>query len=67
MPVSKYRSIADMPGETWRPAGDRDLSRAIARLWATSRRLRPRRFPPGVEKFRTIDEANQQAEKLRRL
>lgn len=60
MPVYRYRSVEEMPGETWRSPGDPALYRALARLWATSRRLRPRRFPPGVTRHRTIEDMNAQ-------
>ena len=60
MPVKKYRSIEDMPDETWRAPGDPGLYRALAELWATSRRLRPRRFPPGVFRHRSMEGMNQQ-------
>jgi hypothetical protein len=58
MPVTKYRSVEEMPGETWLQPGDPELYRAVARLWATSRRLRPRRFAAGVTRFRSIEDMN---------
>ena len=67
MPVFKYRSIEDMPGELWRPPGDPELYRAIERLWAAGRRLRRHRFPPGVTKHRSIEAMNLQQEQWARL
>ncbi len=60
MPVQKFRSIEDMPGETWLTPGDPALYRTLASLWETSRRLWPRRFPPGVFKHRSIDSMQRQ-------
>jgi len=66
MPVYRYRSVEEMPGETWRSPGDPALYRALARLWATSRRMRPRGFPPGVTKHRSIEDMNRQREEWNR-
>jgi hypothetical protein len=60
MPVRKYRSVADMPDPPWRRPGDSELYRALAGLWDMSRRLRPRRFPPGVYRHRSIEDMNRQ-------
>jgi len=56
MPVRKYRSIYEMPDETWRVPGDPLLYRAIRQVWDFGRRTSGRRYPPGVYRFRSIDE-----------
>jgi hypothetical protein len=56
MPVRKYRSIYDMPDETWREPGDPVLYRAIRQVWDFGRRTSGRRYRPGVYRFRSIDE-----------
>jgi hypothetical protein len=58
MPVRKFRSIEDMNQNQplWREPGDPMLYRAIALVWEAARRTNPRRFGPGVHKFRSIDE-----------
>ena len=56
MPVQKFRSIADMPDPPRRLPGDPALYRAIANVWTFGRRASPRRFPPGVHKYRSIEE-----------
>ena len=56
MPVRKFRSIDDPGLSTWRQPGDRGLARALASVWAFGRQLNPRRFTPGVRKFRSIEE-----------
>jgi len=62
MPVQKFRSIADMPDPPRRQPGDPALYKAIATVWESSRRANPRRFPPGVYKFRSIEEMNRAQE-----
>ena len=58
MPVYKYRSIEDMDAHSWRRPGDPELYRAIAFVWDLARRTNPRRFTPGVCRYRSIDEMN---------
>lgn len=60
MPIRKFRSIEDMDASTttWRKPGDPELYRAIAFTWELARRTNPRIFPPGVQKFRSIDDMN---------
>lgn len=58
MPIRKFRSIEEMDGHTWRKPGDPELYRAIAFTWELARRTNPRRFPPGVHRYRSIDELN---------
>ena len=56
MPVTKYRSVADMP----RPRSGRDESLVlrIRALWNRAFLLSPPAFPRGVRRFRSIEEAN---------
>ena len=56
MPVHKYRSIYEMPDETWREPGDPVLYRAIRQVWDFGQRTSKRRYRPGVYKFRSIEE-----------
>jgi hypothetical protein len=56
MPVHKYRSIYEMPDETWRQPGDPALYRAIRQVWAFGQRTSVRRYRPGVYRFRSIDD-----------
>ena len=63
MPVRKFRGVADMERSKWRQPGDPDLFRAIAAVWEFGRRSRPRRFPPGVYRHRSIEELNADTER----
>ena len=56
MPVRKFRSVEEMNQPIWRRPGDPELYRAIASVWEFGRRTNPRRFPPGVHKYRSIEE-----------
>jgi hypothetical protein len=56
MPVYKFRSVEEMNQLVWREPGDPTLYRAIAGVWGLARRMNPRRFPPGVHKYRSIEE-----------
>lgn len=56
MPVRKFRSVEEMNQPTWRQPGSAGLYAAIAGIWATGLRLRPRRFRPGVRRFRNVEE-----------
>jgi len=65
VPVLKFRSVEELderrrdlwcqhPGDAW--------FQRIARLWVRSARLNPRRFPPGVRKYRSLGEAQSERE-----
>jgi len=56
MPVRKFRSVEEMSTLVWRAVDDPALVQAIRSIWAFGRRVRPRAFPPGVRKFRSIVE-----------
>lgn len=59
MPIQKFRSLDEMQRALWRhPSGPVPLER-IRRLWSRSRHIRPRVYPHGVFKYRTIEEAQQ--------
>ena len=62
MPVYKFRSIEDMSAPPRRTPGDPELYQAIANVWHFGRRTNPRRFPPGVRKYRSIEEMNRAQE-----
>lgn len=56
MPVYKFRDVAETSRTVWRTPGDPELYASIAALWARAARLSPRRFAPGVRRFRSIDD-----------
>lgn len=63
MPVQKFRSIEEMnraPVVEGRPPNFERFLRHCARYWAIS----PKRYPRGVFKFRTIEEAQRAHDKM---
>lgn len=67
MPFRKLRSLKEAEEAVWFYRGDPRLIRAIRGLWDFSFRLAPRRFPPGVFKFRSVAEKNLFDETQRRV
>jgi hypothetical protein len=51
-----------MEDTLWREPGDQGLFRAMESVWDFAERTCPRRFPPGVYKHRSIEEAQALAE-----
>lgn len=58
MPPRKYRSVADMEPPPWREPLDPENLRLVCDLSELAARLRPRRFPPGLHKYRSLEEAS---------
>lgn len=63
MPIRKYRDVSEMEGNTWREPGSPELFRAIRAIWDFAERTTKRRFPPGVYKHRSIEDAQKLREK----
>ncbi|TNF76843.1 MAG: hypothetical protein EP299_05090 [Acidobacteria bacterium] len=59
MPVRKFKSVEEMDGNTWYDRSDPRLFRAIRTTWEFAQRVTRPRFPPGVYKHRTIEEAEE--------
>ncbi len=57
MGVRKFRDVSEMEDTLWREPGDAELLSAIASVWDFAARTVPRRFPPGVYRHRSIEEA----------
>jgi hypothetical protein len=58
MPVRKFRSVEEMPGPPALPPLDPDNLQSALSLMEVAYRLFPWRFPPGVHKFRSVEEAD---------
>jgi hypothetical protein len=56
MPVTKYRSISDMPRPG--PRSGEELAKRIRAVWRRSQILCPATIRPGVFRFSSIEEAN---------
>lgn len=57
MPVFKYRDVNEMPDDTWHEPGSPELFVAIRASWQLAERLGRPRFPAGVHKHRSIEDA----------
>jgi hypothetical protein len=57
MPVRKDRSVEEMPDATCRKPLDPDNLRIAFELSAAAVHLSPRRFSPGVHRYRSVIEA----------
>ncbi len=55
MPVTRYRDVRDMPPPP-RPRGE-ELAERIHEVMARAARLAGAGYPPGVSRFRTLEEA----------
>ncbi len=66
MPIKKFRSVEEMDGarrDLWCDKPDEACFRRIARLWKRSAQINPRKFPKGVIKYRTLEEAQADRER----
>ena len=57
MPVYKYRSFEEAREALWADEVDSAYLRRIGNLWKRSAALYPKRFKPGVYKYRSVEEA----------
>ncbi|MCG8461611.1 MAG: hypothetical protein MI919_35465 [Holophagales bacterium] len=65
MPVRKFRDVSEMP-DIWHEPGSPELFRAIREVWNfADETVRPR-FPPGVNKHRSIESLYQLEEEWER-
>ena len=66
MPVFKYRSIEEVPEPALgTPLDPRNL-RLACELSVVAARLAPRRFPPGVHRYRSVAAASEKRESWER-
>ena len=56
MPIKKFRDVSEMKATAYRP-GSAELLAATRYVWSLSERICPLRFPPGVYKHRSIEDA----------
>lgn len=60
MPVKKIHSLQEMEDSLWREPGDPELWKVIEAVWKFAETTCPQRFPPGVYKHRTVEDAQRQ-------
>jgi hypothetical protein len=66
MPVQKFKSFDAARRALWISPDDPRLAQRIASLWDCSRELSGYTPPLGVQKFRSIEEANLERDERRR-
>jgi hypothetical protein len=64
MPVHKFRSLEEAEKALWRPAFDPDNLRIAASVTNLAMSLARMTFPKGVFKFRSLEEADRERERL---
>ena len=62
MPIRRLTSLEQAEEQCWLDPEDPLLPRRIAAVWSLAHRLFSHRFPPGVHKYRSIEELNRQVE-----
>lgn len=62
MPVRRLASLEQAEELCWLEPDDPRLAARIAAVWRLARKLAPKRYPPGVYRHRSIEEAARQAE-----
>ncbi len=65
MPVRKFRDVSEIPPPAKLDPVGPQLWERIADWMALSARLSPNRWPPGIYKNRTIEEANRRRQSWR--
>ena len=58
MPVYKYKTFKEADYALWNFHPDEAYYKQVADLWDFADKLNPIRYPPGIFKFKTIEEAN---------
>lgn len=59
MPVERFRTFEEAKEALWILQPDETYFRQLSVLWRFANRLSPVKFPRGVFKFKTIEEANE--------
>lgn len=58
MPVLRFRDHDDARKALWAEAGDPRLAERLRRLYGTAARICPLVRTPGIQKFRTLEDAD---------
>jgi hypothetical protein len=60
-PIQRFRTFEEAEEALWCFEPDVAYWKRVKRLFALAERLRPRRCPRGIFRYRTINEANREA------
>jgi len=64
MPIYKYKSFEAAEKALWNLNPDENYLKRVAELWEFANELNPISYPPGIFKFKTIEEANRHREAI---
>jgi len=64
MPIYKYKTFEEAERALWNFHPDEAHFKRVAELWDFADRLNPITYPPGIFKFKTIEEANRHREEI---
>jgi hypothetical protein len=64
MPVFKYKTFEEAERALWNFKPDENYFKRVAELWDFANQLNPIRYPRGIFKFKTIEEANRHREEI---
>ncbi|MBN2091163.1 hypothetical protein JW964_16240 [candidate division KSB1 bacterium] len=64
MPVFKYKTFEEAERALWNFKPDEAYFKRVAELWDFANQLNPIRYPRGIFKFKTIEEANRHREEI---
>ncbi len=58
MPVQKFKTFEDAREALWNFHPDEAYYKQVAELWNTADKISPIKYPRGIFKFKTIEDAN---------
>lgn len=64
MPVFKYKSFEEAERALWNFNPDKKYLKQVSDLFELANRLNPIKYPRGIFKFKTIEEANRHREEI---
>lgn len=59
MPIYKYKSFEEAEKALWNIKPDANYFERVSELWEFADKLNPIKYPQGIFKFKTIEQANQ--------
>ena len=64
MPIYKYKTFEEAERALWNFHPDEAYYKRVAELWDFADKLNPIKYPAGIFKFKTIEEANRHREEI---
>lgn len=64
MPIYKYKTFEEAEEALWNLQPDKAYFKRVAELWDFADKLSPIKYPRGIFKFRSIEEANTHRETI---